>query len=244
MKIKKMFFLVFSMILPLSAFEKGFFAGPHFNYINVEFNNPSDLDGYAGGLTTGCWVDTCYLLGKLTFEGTWNASRIVGDPCQTSSITEYLLQIELGKNFPWRCFCIHPYIGFGWDRLKNVQEPKSMALKYRYDKIFIPVGFYFEWDHCQDSFTLQCEFRPDIWSQLDLLSIDLDPEWGYSFRAQLIYKRLIETCYGCLYFSWIPFFDWNRFGKIRETNSFGSFLEIPTLTRWSLGLRAVAEYKF
>lgn len=244
MKILKLLPIILSLSLSLSSFEKGVYVGPHFNYINVEFNNPSDLDGYAGGITTGGWINTCYFFGKINFEGTWNASRIVGDPCQTSSITEYFLNLELGKNFLWRCFCFHPYTGFGWDRFVNVQEPNTVALKYKYNKLFIPVGFYFRWNRCCDSFAFQFEFRPDVWSNLDLLSISLDPKWGYAFRAQVIYKRPIETCYGCFYFSWVPFFDWNRFGKVVETNSSETTLEIPALTRWDLGLRAILEYQF
>lgn len=234
MRIQKLLILLFSLST-LSGYEYGIFAGPHFNYVNLDFNNPSDLDGYAGGVTTGLWLDTCYGSSKLTFEGTWNACRIVGDPCQTSSTSEYFLQLEFTRGFYYRCVCIKPYVGFGWDRFENVQEPRTAALKYQYDKLFVPLGVYFKWDSCCDAYQLQFEFRPDVWSNLDLLGIDLDPDWGYGLRCQFIYTRPIQTCFGCFYFSWIPFFDWNQFGKITETNTSGGVLEFPDLTRWELG---------
>lgn len=243
MRLKNFLFFLLS-ITSISAYEYGIFAGPHFNYINLDLDNPYDLDGYAGGVTSGIWLDTCYLSSKITFEGTWNASRIVGDYCQTSATNEYFLQLEFSKGFFIKCVCIKPYLGFGWDRFENIQEPKTVALKYQYDKLFVPAGVYFQWDRCDESYSLQLEFRPDVWSNLELLSISLDPHWGYGFRGQLIYKRPIQTCYGCFYFSWIPFFDWNRFGETCETNSFGGVLVISELTRWELGLRAVLEYKF
>lgn len=243
---KRVLFLMFCILQGLSvyALDKGVFLGPHFNYINIDFNNPSDLDGYAGGVSTGFWLDFPCLYTKVTFEGTWNASRIVGDPCQISSIKEYFLELELGKGFCFCNFCIRPYIGFGWDRFENTQEPDTAHLCYLYDKLFVPVGISISRNVCDSLFALQFEWRPDVWSRLNFMSIDMDPDWSYGYRIGLIWQRSFQICDRCFFITWKPFFDWNRFGKIIETNSAEAVLEIPSLTRWDLGLRAIIGYKF
>lgn len=226
------------------AKEWEFSAGPQFNYVRLEFNNPSYLDGYAGGVVSRIGYHCNTFFGNLDFEGTWNASKITGEPCQRSSLSEYFLNLQLGGSFPWCSMCFDPYIGFGWDRFENTQDPSTANLCYQYDKLFIPVGFYYTWALCCTTFTLHFEWRPDVWSRLNLFSIHMSPDWAYAFRAEGVWKRWYQSESCCYTFSWIPFFDWNKFGKVREKNSVGSVLTVPELVRWNLGLKAVIGIQF
>lgn len=135
---KNKLLVLLTAIFTLSCYgvNQSIILGPYFNYTNIHFNNPSSLDGYAGGFSLGYELDACYITSKVFFEGTWNASKLVADPCQRSSTNEYYLELELGKEFSWCNACLHPYIGFGWDRFENVQEPQSIALCYQYDIVF------------------------------------------------------------------------------------------------------------
>lgn len=51
-------------------------VGPHFHYTTIEFDTPSDIKGYAAGVTAAIELDWCYLYSRVEFEGTWNAGPI------------------------------------------------------------------------------------------------------------------------------------------------------------------------
>lgn len=236
----------FLCLLTASAFAD-VYVGPQFHYTNIEFNNPTELKGYSAGITAGIDWTCCYFYSDLVFEGTWNAGPIVGTPCQRSDLEEYFLELKLGGNFCFCCdtFSFKPYTGVGWDRFENTQDPKTAALCYRWDKVFIPVGFLLNWEYCDcDSWGLQFEWRPDVWSCLHLLSIDLDNKCEQAFRASMPFRFNREYCGCCFWTEWSPFFDWNEFGRVDEKNSDGVPLPIPSLKRWNLGLRFLIGYQF
>ena len=232
----------------LSAASWEVYAGPHFNYTNIEFNNPTELKGYSAGVTAGIDFSCCYFFSNVEFEGTWNAGPIVGTPCQRSDLAEYFVELKLGGNF---CFCceklwFQPYTGFGWDRFENEQDPKTAALCYRYDKLFIPVGFYLDWLFCNcNTWGIQFEWRPDVYSCLNLLKIDLKNRCEQAFRVQSPIRFNYDCfCCGRFWTEVVPFFDWTQYGAVNEKNSDGVSLPIPSLKRWDLGLRLLFGWDY
>ncbi|MGE3953765.1 MAG: hypothetical protein AB7F31_01020 [Parachlamydiales bacterium] len=222
--------------------EYEIYAGPHFNYTHLKFNNPSDLEGYQGGVTTGLTAQCGRYFSNLNFEGTWNAGRITGVPCQRSSLAEYFVELQVGRGCLFCSSWFIPYVGFGWDRFENRQDPGQANLLYQYDKLFIPVGFYLMREFCGWEGALQFEFRPDVYDNLRLVGLNLDPHWGYAFRVQLPFRRdFILPWWKCRHmtFRLVPFFDYNRFGRVRVLNSVEAPLVIPRLERWSAGLRVL-----
>lgn len=248
---KKILCILLACSPAFPAAKKYIYAGPHFNYINIEFNNPTDLKGYVGGATAGLGICCGWFFSNAEAEGSWTAGPITGTPCQRSEVTEYFAELKVGGVFSFWCsrFCFQPYTGFGWNRFENEQDPKTAALCYRYDKLFIPLGFYFDWIFCNCNFLgLQFEWRPDVDSCLNLLNIDLDTQKEQAFRVQAP-LRLNNNYYRgnhCYRFwaEFVPFFDWNKFGKVEEKNSDGVPLPIPSLIRWSLGLRLIFGAEF
>lgn len=221
-----------------------FYAGPHFNYMKIDFFNPSDLQGYAGGVTTGIEYNYSWFRTALGFEGTWNAGPITGEPAQRSDIYEYFTELQLGPVWKGEKWQFAPYTGFGWDRFNNEVDPKTASLDFRYDKLFVPIGFYLNRVYPNFTVGFQFAFRPDVYQNLRLLSVDLDPEWGYAFRTQLFLKQYFPLSWGRVSINFVPFFDWNKFGEVNETNSFCATLHIPELLYWKLGLRFLLGFEF
>lgn len=232
----------------LSASSWDIYAGPHFHYTNLEFNNPTQLKGYMGGVTAGLDFSCGYFFSNAEFEGSWNAGPITGTPCQRSSLTEYFVELKLGGNFSFCCdqLCFQPYTGFGWDRFENTQDPKTAALCYRFDKLFVPVGFYLNWNIYDCNYWgIQFEWRPDVSSCLRLLKIDLKTLCKQAFRIQSPIRFNYNCCSPCcIWTEVVPFFDWTEFGKVKEKNSDGVPVPIPSLKRWNLGLRLVFGWDF
>jgi hypothetical protein len=225
----------------LSAASWEAYIGPHFNYTSVEFNTPNEIKGYAGGVTAG--IDLCCgcLFSSGLFEGTWNAGPITGTPCQRSDLMELFTELKVGGCFSYCCDTLwfKPYVGFGWDRYENEQDPKRASLCYTYEKLFVPVGFYLTQILCDcTSWGIQFEWRPDVHACLELLGHDLKIRCEHAFRVQSPIRFQSNSCCACLFWAEVvPFFDWSCFGKVKEKNSDGVELPIPALTRWNLGLR-------
>lgn len=245
---KKIWLGLLLLFSPLSATEWNVYVGPHFHYTNLKFNNPENLEGYAGGVTAGIDFSWCYLFSNVEFEGTWNAGPITGCPCERSDLTEYFVEGKLGANFSFCCdqLCFQPYTGFGWDRFENEQDPKTVSLCYRYDKLFVPVGFYLNWIFCNcNSWGLQFEWRPDVSSCLKLLHIDLKTRCEQAFRVQSPIRFNYDDCCRCgFWLEVVPFYDWNKFGQVKEKNEDGVDLPIPSLRRWNVGLRLLFGWEF
>lgn len=240
------FFLGLSLSLAacLGAYQTNIEVGPHFNYTEIHFNRETTIRGHAAGVTAAFTGTHSYFKGQVLFEGTWNAAPLTGDPAERSSIEEYFLTLYLGPTFVWKQWQFDPYTGFGWDRFDNTQNPSLSSLSFRYDKLFIPVGFHLYWLSMPFRLGLQFEFRPDVYKDLRLIGLHLDPDWGYAFRSQLILSQIFPQRWGEVFISFIPFFDWNRFGEIYETNSLGVPLTLPRLVYWKLGVRFLVGVTF
>jgi len=222
-------------------------VGPHFNYMRLKFDEPDHVDGYTAGITTGIEYNHSCFAANLDFEGTWDTNYLRGDNCQKSSIEEYFLELKIGPQFTCLCdnLLLSPYIGFGWHRFLNEQYPDTISLCYRYDKLFIPVGFSL--DYCLFPFiesSLQFEWRPDVYSKLQIDSTQVDTNKEHAFRLQIPFNFHFGS--PCQNFSLavVPFYDWTRFGHVEERHSSGASLDIPCLTRWSFGLRTILGYHF
>lgn len=237
--------VIFLFILATSLYARSdvsFYAGPHFNYTRLYFNNPSYLHGYLAGVSAGFKQEWCNFFYSVDFEGSWDAGPITGVPCERSDLTEYFLELKLATNMQWSQLCFSPYTGFGWDRFENRQDLDPVSFEYCYTKLFVPVGFTLSWNGCDWKGGLQLEFRPDVDKWLKVVGLDLNPNWGYAVRAQLPFNRYY--CSRSFVLSIIPFFDWNQFGQVQMTNFFGGPLAIPRLLLWNLGLRTLIGYEF
>ncbi len=244
---KKLLLLFAFPMLTLSAHTFNVHAGPFFNYTRIDFDAPKDLEGYMGGVKAGLGYTHKWFYSNADFEGSWNAGPITGKPFQRSEVAEYFAEIQMGPRF---CYSqgrgrFIPFIGFGWNRLRYRQEPDMFNLLYEYDKLFIPVGFHLSWAF-SPFFTLGSffEWRPDVYSRLDVLSSNLHNDKENAFRAELpLIVTMNQPCQ-CFSLSFVPFFDWSKYGEDTVTNSFGASMKIPDLTRWNLGLRLLAKYEF
>lgn len=223
------------------------YAGPHFNYVHMRFDNPDYLDGYAGGLTAGVGYDTRWFFTNLDFEGTWNASSITSENNQRSTISEYFLDWNIGPKIMFYDdrFSLGFYSGFGWDQFNNYQDPNGMNLKYAYDKLFIPLGLnftmfvnrYFEWG-------IEAEWRPDVYSRLEIASTHFNNHCQSAFRVQSPFKINFSSCCSGGFVTIIPFYDWSEYGAVQERISTGATFKVPALYRWYLGLRVLLGYAF
>jgi len=243
-------FLVMILLQAIScAAESEIYIGPHFHYTRVDFNTPTDVEGYMGGVTVGGGYQWCNLFTNVDFEGSWNSGPITGVPCERSSLREYFLEWKAGRDFCQKCFdkvfVFRPYVGFGWDRFINQQNPQGMGLKYEYDKLFVPVGIYAYWlENSCFKCGVQFEWRPDVYSCLRLSSANFNIEWDQAFRAQLPIEMSWAWCCQCFDLKIVPFFDWNRFGRVKDESPNQVMVDIPELTRWNLGLRVLLGYNF
>lgn len=238
---KKLFLLLMIAAAQLNA-AASVWVGPHFNYTRLLFNTPKQLEGYAGGITVGGEYRYCAYFTNLEYEGTWNAATLNGKDCQSSNIRDFLLDWRIGYTFWWNNFIFKPYLGFGWNRFDNEQDPQSAALTYRYRKLFVPIGFYLYCNRfdCMRA-GLQFEYRPDVSTRLTLVSIRLSNRREQAFRVQipLEYFYCQRTS-----FALVPFFNWNKFGRCTNRSLVGVPLDIPEATNWSAGLRVLFGIQF
>ncbi len=238
---KKILFL-FLIQISLLAADTQFYAGPHFNYTRLRFDTPFELEGYMGGAAAGAEYQYNCLFTSAEVEGYWNAGPITGRPCQRSSLTEFFAQWKLGGNFfrGYGCLNIKPYTGIGYNRFENEQAPEGISLKYEYEKIFVPAGVYTYWwlSPCI-KVGAQFEWRFDVESCLDVASLHFNNKLEHGYRAQLPLDASLRYGRCCFNLSVIPFFDWNRFGRVDDSSPNDVPIDIPELTRWNAGLRVL-----
>jgi len=242
----------FLLLIPLLQLGQGFadfsiYAGPHFNYTRLDFDNPTDLEGYMGGLTVYGEARHSCMYASAEFEGYWNAGPITGVPCERSSLREYYAAWKIGGYFFFpRCnFLLQPYIGGGWNQYLNEQDPRGQSLTYRYEKVCVPIGFigtYFS--DCGLSMGVQFEGRPDVYSHINFSSFEFETDFEYAFRVQLPVEMSFVCCCSIFDLQVVPFFDWNRFGEVRDSTALEEVLIAPQLTRWNLGIRAMLGFCF
>jgi hypothetical protein len=227
-----------------------FYVGPHLNYMRLKFNNPNQLGGCTTGVTSGLVFMKKWFFANVDYEGYFNTGLMHGALCQTGKVQEQLLALRLGANWhPYNCFSLNGYLGVGFDRFLNRQDPsdecgETDGLLYKYTKLTIPLGFCADW-HITDnsSVGLQPEWRPDVFARLHVLCENLNNECNNAFRIALPFKHTFKrNDHVRLYVA--PFFDWNRFGKVCQTDCNGNLISIPALTRWDLGVRLVFCFQF
>lgn len=236
--------------MPLEASWGRGYLGVAPTYSWLDFDNPGQLKGTLIGAAAGyeqlwstcdCWSLYLHLLG----EGFWTTNELTGSPCQESSIQEYVGEAQLGVGWWSGCdaMCIG-YIGFGYDNYQNCQDPATASLRYTFTKLYIPIGIKAIWQ-LSDCWTItpEASFRPDVYANVELGEwLDEKIDFGHAYRLQLAlsYAWHPQLYYGgcCaspVFFraDLMPFFDWSRFGKIKDPCGFSS----STLTRSMLGCR-------
>lgn len=217
-------------------------VGPHFGYHRIDFNGPSELQGYGGGVTAGAEAVYCSYFANVEFEGTWNAGPVTGRCGQICSFADYWVDGRVGALWCTNCFLIKPYTGFGWNRFENEELPGMAHLDYNFHKLFVPLGFYAI--YCPYSCLrggVQFEYRFDVSSKLDMTSVSMNLQKEHSLLIQLP----LEYTY-CRSFSvsLVRFYQWNQFGRCTEKNSVGVLMDIPSLTHWSAGLKLLVGAQF
>lgn len=220
----------------LTALGTKVWVGPQFEYTRIDFNNPSDQDGFVIGVTAGGEVESGPFFANAEFEGTWNVGPLKGSHCQNGAFLEYLLDGRIGFIWCVGQFSIKPYTGFGWDRFENIQENE---LYYNYRKLFVPVGFYAMYCPCsalRGGFQFEC--RCDVSSRLNVVEENFDLRNKLAFRVQLPLECVRSRF---LSFALVPFYDWNKFGRCAKQRI---PLDIPELTHWSIGVKVLACVQF
>lgn len=245
---KKLLFLLLAFS-PLAASEwsSSVAIGPQFAYSGMDDDREKELHGYVGGVVIAAEACCDCYFSSLEFEGTWNAGRYTGDPCERSSLTEYFVNWKLGTTYTCQGICFKPYVGFGYDYFRNEQNPKTSGLEHRHKKLFIPVGFSaLQSLGCDSQIGLQIEIRPDVYSRMKLRGENLDTENEFGYRVALPFQTTWEvpcSC-TCLQLEWVPFFDWTRYGKVKERSPYKVLLDISETSRWYAGLKLLIHCDF
>lgn len=247
--LKKILLLVLAIsnLSTASAMEWSASIGPYFAYSGMDDDRKAELHGYVGGVTVAVEGECDCYFSALEFEGTWNAGRYTGNPCERSSITEYFVNWKIGTPFTCKGICFKPYVGFGYDYFCNEKNPDTSRLEHRYKKLFIPVGFTaFHSLGCDSSLGFQFEIRPDVYVRMKLRSEDLDTENEFAYRVALPFQTSWESpcCGTCLNVELVPFFDWSRYGRVKEKSPYKAPLDIPELSRWYAGLKLLIHCDF
>lgn len=234
-------FLLATNAAALSA-TCSFYAGPHFNYTRLDFDTPSDSEGYEGGVTVGVEKQFDCLFSSVDFEGYWNAGRITGPPSSRSSLEEFFVEWKMGTQYRGTCGCqpilFKPYTGVGWNYLENEQNPGPTSITYQHTQVFVPVGFFAYWCPLQClRIGSQFEYRPGVYDCLHVDSLHFDANFGHGFRIQLPIEFTGYWNCHCFEARIVPFYDWTRFGSVDDVTPNQVSVDIPGLTRWNLGIR-------
>lgn len=236
---KRLFSLLCILLGTLSLEGTHFYLGPHFNYTRINFVMPEKIDGYLWGVTAGAVEYFNCFSADVHFEGSWDTNYLRGDPAQKAEIKDYLLEARIG--YSWEIcpdVCGHVRVGYGWNRFEYVDQPGSNEALVRYTKHSIPIGFTVESPlSCNSTLGVFFEWRPDVGADFSVASIDLDIKKENAYRLEVPYKFYTQTRCGCMKVTIAPFYDWSRFGQASGTVEGNKPVVVPSLKRWSLGLR-------
>lgn len=226
-------------------------AGMLFNYAHFEFGSLPDYSGYLAGLHFDFEhrYKEC-IRTEARFDGLWNAGHICGCNDLKANINDFRTMLDVGYIFNPCSDIWHfiPFIGFQFLYLSNKLCPQNV--QYRYYEISVPIGFLSEWDLYED-ITVGLSFQYDIeaWQNLTVTSPELLPliqtdccesdgiklTRSYGVHVEMPLKRKItHTCYDFTG-AFVPFFDWQRFGKADKTCT-TTPLAIPHLKQWYFGV--------
>lgn len=226
--------------------SSSFQVGVQHNYVNLRFDSPDHLEGWLTGINLGAQYQWCWAYSAIDFEGYWNIVPLSGAPCQRSRLEEYLLDWKIGASIRCCQLVLKPYVGFGWNYLRNKQDPDGGGLTYQYNKLVVPVGLTacYPLFKCA-SIGLNGEWRPDVYARLKFIGRKWTISKENAFRIAVPLNICFDWCWcGCPSLSIAPFYDWNRFGNIRRETSTHVHFPIPQLTRWDLGLFVVFGLTF
>ncbi len=226
--------------------EHTIFVNGHLNYARLFFEDSPKVRGYLAGPQIGYEYQHCRFFTDVAFEGYFNAGPLCGRFAQESKVRDYYANWRIGPSF---CLCcdklqLNPYLGFGFERFLNMQDPRVDGLTYKYTKLFVPIGVKGYWCvHEQVTMGLEAEFRPDVFARVRFCSNKIDIDRKYAARLQLPLMLHIG-CQETVSLNLIPFFDWNKFGQADECTCNGIPLPIPDLTRWYAGFKVELAFTF
>lgn len=242
----KRFVLLWLTILScLQAGDFKAYIGPQFNYIRYEEENKDKIDGYMVGVSAAFDYSTCGLRAGLRFNGVWDTNYLRGDPCSKCSASEYLLSGRVGSDIFCLCnqYPVFLYTGFGWHRFEITHFPESISLRYRCDKLFIPLGISFCFPYSLGgNIGLNLEWRPDVYSNLKQGSNSYDNKCDHGFRVEIPFTWCCHTSCGQVLSRFSPFFDCARFGKFEDGEEV--MFVVPSSKRWELGLSWIVGFNF
>lgn len=249
--------------IPLLAteFNHDYHVGIKHGYRRMKFDNPSKLDGFMTGLSTGFNFSKKYFIANINYDGYWNTPLLRGNPCQTSKVHEHLVSFSFGGCFKKNDrYMFKALVGLGFDRFLNHQDPNDCpgnqtdGLYYYYNKLFVPVTVCGSWmatDHT--TIGLSAQWRPDVFARLKvrikqndctpLLCCTLKNErrHGVHVAAPITHKLHRNDRF---YIQITPFFDWNRFGGICACNQNGNPYSIEKLTNIDAGVYCLFGTQF
>lgn len=229
-------------------------TGPLFNYAKYNFGCLPKIQGYLAGIhadITHSKPSKWYT--SLMFDGRWNAGYICGDVDLRTQVKDYRTELDLGYSFFFRDQrnSITPFTGLGFFYLSN--EFKPDIITYRYYNLFVPFGLRgahtLKEEVCDIG--LMVEYRLDAWTRLKMNTpcINLCEKFtmhraeGAHVEMPFTHYHTTQHCVN-IQTSIVPFFDWNKFGAVNETNCAGQCIPVPQLKQWYLGLHVDIGIRF
>ncbi|MEC7840220.1 MAG: hypothetical protein VX777_09310 [Chlamydiota bacterium] len=228
------------------------YIGPQFYYTSTRESGSSSLDGFMGGVVAGASYSKRCIYTDVRFSGAWNITSITGSTCRESSLSDYTLDWKVGyafeNNSRGSLCCLQeviPYVGVGGQYFEDKQSPGLANLKYKYKKVFVPVGVIVKNTYGpRYRYGLQLEVKPDVYSCLDVNSTGVNIKSKYAFRAELLNEICVPVCQKAVRLHINPFYEINVFGRGSDTNSLGVPVNIPQYSHWSVGLQILASFVY
>lgn len=251
------FFLILSSLALARPYEEQTYqinAGPLFNYARFNVQGLPRIDGYLSGLHfdvqrayPSYWYTTC------RFDGSWNAGSIRGDQNLKTFIRDYRPECNLGYSVISfnKQYAVTPFVGLGFYYLSNSLQPNIM--RFRYFNIYVPFGINFlllARRPFQLGFYLS--YRFDAWTRAKLTTPAIQTpqrklklKQTYGLHAELPFTWVDTRCKRANIQARVaPFFDWNHFGRSKQTTNEQVLFPIPELDRWYLGLHVDFGFNF
>lgn len=260
MKSRSLFYymlLIFTSLIHGRPFEEQtgqINVGALFNYARFNIQGLPRIDGYLSGIHFDIHRGyPSYWYTTLRFDGRWNAGAIRGNQNLRTTIKDYRPEFNLGYSVISfnKQYAVTPFVGFGFYYLSNALQPNVMT--FRYFNMYVPFGINFlllARQPFQLGFLLS--YRLDAWTRLKLTTPALQTPIGklklkqtYGLHAELPFTW-VDTCEKRVnkQVRVVPFFDWNHFGRSKQTTNQQVLFPLPELDRWFLGLRIDIGFNF
>lgn len=238
-------------------FENQTFAlntGALFNFARYDLGELPKIEGYLAGIHTDLthskpskWFTS------LIFDGRWNAGYVSGNDDIKVQIKDYRPELQLGYTFflENQRTSVTPFTGLGFFYLSN--EIKPDIITYRYFNLYVPVGLHVDHTLKEEicDIGLLLEYRPDVWTRLKVntpcvkLCEKFTMHRAHGLRIELPFTHYHTTSHRAnIQTKIVPFFDWNHFGAVNQTNCAGQCIPVPKLNQWYLGLHVDIGLRF